>query len=123
MKHHIKVVGENIFVQYQWRHQQQWNSLGITAETSLSDIKPGSEEEFIFEHYWGYNKYDDKTTVEYGVEHDVWQVHNVTDWHLSCDIKSLYGGSFVAPLAQKPSSVFLAKGSGVIIRKPALLKI
>lgn len=123
MRHHIKVVDDTITVKYQWRHKKQWNSLGVTAETSLSDIKPDSEEEFIFEHYWGYNKYDNSTTVEYGVEHDVWQVHKVTDWHLSCDTKSLYGEAFVAPLANQPSSVFLAKGSGVIIRKPSLLKM
>lgn len=123
MTHQIKFVDESTIVQYRWRHNKQWNSLGVTAEVSLSDIKPGSEEEFIFEHYWGYNTYNENTTVEYGVEHDVWQVHKVTDWHLSCDIKPLYGKDFVTALAKQPSSVFLAKGSGVIIRKPSFLKI
>lgn len=123
MKHYIKVVDDNITVQYQFQHQKHWNSLGVTAETSLADIKPGSEEEFIFEHYWGYNTYKANTTVEYGVEHDVWQIHKVKDWHLSCDTRSLYGEAFVTPLAKKPSSVFLAKGSQVIIRKPLLIKV
>jgi uncharacterized protein YqjF (DUF2071 family) len=122
MKHQTDVDGDEIFIRYDWRHQKKWNSLQVKAATSLSDIKPESEEEFIFEHYWGYNKYNDTTTIEYGVEHNVWQVHQVKEWKLECDVAALYGKEFEAFLAAKPSSVFLAKGSEVIIRKPVFIK-
>ncbi len=122
MRHSIVVEGENLHCTYCWRHQNKWNCIDINAEASLNDIKPGSEEEFIFEHYWGYNKYNAATTVEYGVEHVIWQVHTVKEWSFKCDVAALYGKSFVPFLNAAPSSVFLAKGSDVVIRKPRFIR-
>lgn len=122
MKHKIIVNQNEIIIDYKWKHRNNWNSINITADLSLRSIAPGSEEEFIFEHYWGYNKYNATTTIEYGVEHDMWQVHNIKDWKLNCDVASLYGKEFVPYLSAKPSSVFLAKGSEVVIRKPVFIK-
>ncbi len=122
MSHLMSVKKDEIILSYKWKHNTKWNSIDVTANASLSDIKPGSEEEFIFEHYWGYNKYNSNTTIEYGVEHSMWQVHKVKNWKLDCDVASLYGDAFVPWLCAKPSSVFLAKGSEVIIRKPRYIK-
>ncbi len=95
----------------------------VVAETSLSDIQKGSEEEFILEHYWGYNKYNERTTIEYGVEHIMWQIHKVKEYHLDCDIVRLYGPSFKSLDPSKAHSVIVAKGSEVIIRKPSYIRI
>jgi len=122
MKHAISVKKDEISLIYKWKHRKKWNSIEATANASLSDIQQGSEEEFIFEHYWGYNKYNSSTTIEYGVEHAMWQVHQVKEWNLDCDVASLYGKAFVPWLSAKPTSVFLAKGSEVIIRKPVFIK-
>lgn len=122
MTHQVVVGDEEINVKYKWKHLKKWNGLDITADTSLSEIKPGSEEEFILEHYWGYNKYDAKTTIEYGVEHEMWQVHAVKQWNLDCDVAALYGQTFVPYLTRQPSSVFLAKGSEVVIRRPGFIR-
>lgn len=122
MRHAISTGKEEITITYKWKHLKKWNSLYVTAEASLSGIEQGSEEEFIFEHYYGYNKYDADTTTEYSVEHKRWQVHNVKEWKLECNIASLYGEAFVPFLSVKPSSVFLAKGSEVTIRKPVFIK-
>jgi hypothetical protein len=62
------------------------------------------------------------TTIEYGVEHNTWQVHKVNNWQLDCDVAGLYGNEFVPFINAKPSSVFLAKGSEVVIRKPSFIK-
>ncbi len=122
MSHAMSVRKDEIMLTYKWKHHRKWNSIDVTAEASLSDINPGSEEEFIFEHYWGYNKYNKNTTIEYGVEHTLWQVHKVKEWQLNCDITSLYGQEFTPYLSARPSSVFLAKGSEVVIRKPKYIK-
>ncbi|MCW3079368.1 DUF2071 domain-containing protein [Segetibacter sp.] len=122
MKHLTEVNKDEITVSYNWKHQNKWNTIAVKAETSLSDIKPESEEEFIFEHYWGYNKYDERTTIEYGVEHNMWQVQKVKEWKLKCDVASLYGKKFEPYLLAKPTSVFFAKGSEVVIRKPVFIK-
>jgi len=119
MRHNISINDETIAASYEWRYKGSWCSLGVKAEAELRDIASGSEEEFILEHYWGYNALSSKTTIEYGVEHSRWQTYKVTEHWLNADIAALYGKEF-APFIQdvQPVSVFLAKGSGVMIRKP-----
>ena len=121
MRHHFLIKDDAIEIIYQWKNKNKWNTIFAEAETSLNEIKKHSAEEFIFEHYWGYNKYDATTTIEYGVEHVVWQTFKIKNWHLDVDVVSLYGNSFSAFFAAEPHSVFLANGSDVIIRKPKYL--
>ncbi|MFM9910938.1 MAG: YqjF family protein [Chitinophagaceae bacterium] len=120
MFHNIRILHNELLVEYNWKKtNQKWNSMEIVAGTALMDIMPGSEEEFIFEHYFGYNQLKKNITIEYAVEHPRWQVYPIHISALKCDVKSLYGTSFV-PFIEgiTPESVFLAKGSEVIVRKP-----
>jgi len=124
MKHQINESSEMISVAYQWKKWgKKWNSLSVNASNIQQPIIAGSEEEFIFEHYFGYNQLNKATTIEYAVEHPRWQVYPVTDFTLDCDIAGLYGAAF-APFIenQQPHSVYLAKGSKVIVRKPVYIK-
>lgn len=118
MRHNFLIKDDCIEVNYQWKNKGRWNSMNVEAEASLNEIERDSGEEFIFEHYWGYNKYNNSKTIEYGVEHVVWQTHKVKRWSLDCDTKMLYGTNFFPFLNKEPDSVFIAKGSPVIIRKP-----
>lgn len=120
MTHEIKTDKDILSVSYQFKTKNQpWNNLAIKAVNKLEDIIPGSEAEFIFEHYSGYNKLNTHTTIEYAVEHPRWQIYPVTSHSLDCDIETLYGAAF-APFIKgvTPHSVFLAKGSDVIVRRP-----
>lgn len=124
MKHSIHTENNQLFVEYHWQRKNETkNSIKIEALNQLQDIETGSAEEFIFEHYFGYNGVNLKTTIEYGVEHPRWQVYPVTDFSLECDVATLYGKEFV-PFIEgiRPHSVFLAKGSDVIVRKPVFIK-
>lgn len=124
MHHNIIKVDGTIKVEYGWKTPfQPWNLISVEAENTLENIAVGSAEEFIFEHYFGYNQLNKNTTIEYGVEHPRWQVYPVKNYELNCDVAKLYGHEFV-PFIQnvKPHSVFLAKGSDVIVRKPKYLK-
>jgi uncharacterized protein YqjF (DUF2071 family) len=123
MKHSKGINGNEILLEYQWKWNKQWNSMSVNADASLSDISEGSDEQFIFEHYWGYNKYNNKTTIEYGVEHVSWQVHTINSWSINCDIAGLYGAAFVPFLSAKPHSVFVARGSEVVIRRPRYIRV
>jgi len=122
MKHHIKHESGLVNARYQWKNKGKWNEMHIEAEDVLQPIAAGSEEEFIFEHYWGYNQYNPNTTIEYGVEHERWQVYPIKNWLLNCDVAAQYGQQFVPVLSQKPSSVMLARGSEVVIRKPRFIQ-
>ena len=74
---------------------------------------PGSEEEFITEHYWGYARQRDNSTVEYRVSHPQWPVWQATDAEFDCDVGEFYGAQFADALKGEPTSTFVAEGSAI----------
>lgn len=110
-------------VAYHWRYNQRWQSASAEAAGGAEPIADGSEEAFITEHYWGYARQRDGTTVEYQVKHPKWQVWQVKNYIFSCDVAAIYGSQFVNPLAQAPTSVFIADGSAVSVHKGQRLSV
>jgi uncharacterized protein YqjF (DUF2071 family) len=101
---------------YEWKVNGRWNSLGATVTNTYKAIEPASAEEFIFEHYWGYNSWSDTKTMEYQVEHVSWGIATVRDYEFMADIATLYGDVFVPYLTAEPASAFFAKGSEIAVR-------
>ncbi|MEP6610404.1 MAG: DUF2071 domain-containing protein, partial [Mucilaginibacter sp.] len=117
MRHsEIPAGGNTTEFAYEWKLKGRWNKLGATVSNHFVDIQPGSPEEFIFEHYWGYNKLTDAKTMQYQVEHISWQVAEVTNPIFDADIVELYGEEFVPFLSKKPFSAFFANGSEISVR-------
>jgi uncharacterized protein YqjF (DUF2071 family) len=117
MRHAInRSTGENTQYIYEWKLKGKWNRLGGTVNNNPPPIAAGSQEEFIFEHYWGYNKAGNDLTMEYQVEHIRWNAGQVTDTIFEADIKKLYGEAFEPYLNVKAYSAFFAGGSDVIVR-------
>lgn len=116
MRHEV----EATHVRYEWRHTDRWN--GLRAATLGPALYPlaGSEEEFITEHYWGYTRQRDGSTMEYEVEHPPWRVQAVSDIGYDCDVEAIYGHEFV-PFLGEPASAFVADGSPVLVRRGTLL--
>lgn len=108
---------------YEWKLNGQWNQLGATVSDTFAAMEPGSAEDFIFEHYWGYNAINNKTTLEYAVEHITWQVAAVSNCIFEADIARLYGEAFVPYLKKQPYSMFFAKGSNVVVRVARKIRI
>ena len=123
MQHAIIPKGENHteFI-YQWNLNGKWNKLGATVDNQSQPMLPGSAEEFIFEHYWGYNKLNGATTLEYAVEHVSWEVRKVRDFVFEADVAKLYGEAFVPFLNAQPVSAFFANGSAVAVRVAGRIK-
>jgi hypothetical protein len=101
---------------YEWKLKGAWNKLGATVSDHFAPIEPNSAEEFIFEHYWGYNGLGLTKTMEYQVEHIRWEVAQVKDPVFEADVVELYGKAFQPFLAVKPYSAFFAKGSEICVR-------
>jgi uncharacterized protein YqjF (DUF2071 family) len=100
-------------VAYTWKLNNKWNQLMAITENIAVPMQPGSEEQFIAEHYWGYSKYNDKTTFEYAVQHPEWKVYPVKEFLVDCNFGALYGDPFSYLKNEIPSSVFMAQGSAV----------
>jgi len=115
MKHFYLKDDNEIYLGYHWKHKGRWNKLEATTAREALPMQPGSEEEFIAEHYWGYSKYNDQTTYEYAVQHPAWKVYKVQYYLIDCDFTALYGPSFSYLQNTTPDSVFMAKGSAISI--------
>lgn len=124
MDHQVSETADNLYVEYGWKKRKQpRNSIRVNATPTLHEIEEGSEAEFIFEHYYGYNKLDATTTIEYAVKHPSWKIYPVTSYSIECDIEKLYGNDFVPFIVNRqPHSVFLAKGSLVTVKMPLKIK-
>ncbi len=115
MKHFFNETADEIKLGYHWKHQGKWNRIEAITEKGTVPMQPGSEEEFIAEHYWGYSKYNATTTFEYGVQHPRWQLYPLKNYVIDCDFTALYGERFSMLQTAVPHSVFVAKGSAISI--------
>lgn len=122
MSHSDHVGAEDPSISYAWELDGKQHRLGLRPLGNPFIPPPDSEETFITEHYWGYVRQRDGTTVEYRVEHPRWEVWRGADPVFECDVAKLYGPEFAQPLGRPPSSCFLAKGSEVVVRKGTQLK-
>lgn len=97
-------------------NEKKWNKFLILAESVLTEIVPGSEEEFITEHYWGYTCINKSCTSEYAVEHPRWKIYRVKESKIEVEFGKLYGEEFAFLNSKPPDSVMLAEGSEIIVR-------
>jgi uncharacterized protein YqjF (DUF2071 family) len=109
-------------VRYNWRFDGRQNSLAVVVRGGLQLLMAGSEAEYITEHYWGYNRQRDGSTLEYQVEHPRWRYYDVAEASLQCDVGGLYGTLFQASMSRTPVSVFLAEGSAVTVHRGLKLR-
>ena len=113
-------------VEYQWRWRSTWSRIAVEASPTPQPIAPGSIEEFITEHYWGFTRRGPHRTSGYQVQHPRWQVYPVHTYQIQADFAAQYGPAFAFLQAAQPSSVLLAEGSpvtvlagcGIRIRRP-----
>jgi uncharacterized protein YqjF (DUF2071 family) len=103
-------------VEYAWHEGARRSFLRARTRGVAEPPVPGSAEEFITEHYWGYARQRDSGCVEYRVEHVPWNVWQTTEAELDCDVARSYGAPFSACLGAAPSSAFVADGSPVVVR-------
>lgn len=121
MKHLIIESEKSHSVEYSWK-KKSWNFLKILAGKDLYNIEEGSEEEFICEHYWGFNKTGTYKTFQYYVEHPSWQIYRTLESSVVVDFEDIYGSPFGFLKSQTPTSAFLAEGSEILIKPGQLLE-
>lgn len=115
MRHRWEAEATHLKVAYHWKKEGRWHQFVVEAENEPKPIEPGSEAEFITEHYWGYARQGDKSTNEYEVKHPTWLQYAVEDYNLEVDYGQLYGKAFEPLNGQGPASVMLAEGSAVSV--------
>jgi uncharacterized protein len=114
MSHAIALTAESGGeAEYTWQHRSVAFRLRAAVEGPASPLTPGSEAEFITEHYWGYTRQRDGGTIEYEVAHSPWRVWTAATATFTGDATELYGADFAALLREPPHSTYVAVGSAV----------
>ncbi len=108
-------VGDTLSYAWQSRGRagQHWNTLAARVAATSQPLQPGSLEEFIVEHYWGYVRARDGSTREYRVAHDPWRVAPADNVIWDCDLAATYDTPLAKYLAAPPTSTLIADGAAV----------
>lgn len=115
------LVAEPGALEYTWRSRAHSGRVAATT-VGAPEVPPlDSEATFITEHYWGYTRQRDGSTVEYRVAHPRWRVWRAVEAMLETDVAAVYGAPFAGALAGAPASAFVAEGSEVTVFAPQRL--
>jgi hypothetical protein len=102
-------------VRYEWSNGGRWHSLSADIAGAPLALVRDSEAEFITEHYWGYCRQRNGSTLKYHVELPPWRVWQATNARLDCNVAAIYGEQFTGCLQGAPTSAFVAEGSAVAV--------
>lgn len=102
----------NIEVGYSWK-KHGTNIFKVTATDEPQQIIAASKEEFLSQKSWGYTRFNDHKTLQYHVDHPLWNVYPVIEYHIDVDFENSFGKKFTFLKNKHPESVFLAEGSAV----------
>jgi uncharacterized protein YqjF (DUF2071 family) len=104
-------------VEYSWIFGGSAFRLGGALRAGPTPLVRPSEAEFITEHYWGYNRQPDGSTMEYQVLHPSWAVAELEEPFLIGNVAALYGEPWRKVLERRPVSAFYATGSPVSVHR------
>jgi len=101
--------------EYAWRSGGRWNRIVAEKLGPRQLLAPGSHEEFIAEHYWGYARRSPDDTDEYRVEHPPWRVQLSAAAKFEGSVTGLYPREFEFLDDRPPDTAFVADGSHVAV--------
>lgn len=104
---------------YSWEQLHEEYKIEADIKPDLLELKPGSFEEFVLEHYWGYTDQKNGKTFEYQVKHPRWNYWETTGFATSPNIKNFYDPVFKPILTGEPHSAFVAQGSAISVSTPS----
>ena len=109
-------------VEYAWKVRASWQHLTAEFHGAPNVPPANSEGSFIAEHYWGYGRARDGSTLEYEVSHPPWRIWSASTAEFTGDVAGLYGAGFVQALSAPPASAFVAEGSPVTVYRAVTLE-
>lgn len=113
MRHEWLTTKEHLSISYQWKIGN-WHSISARATNDPVAIPPGSKEEFITQHFWGYSQKKHYIS-EYQVAHEPWQLYPLLNATTDVRFSECYGKDFGYLDEATADSVFLVEGSPVTV--------
>jgi uncharacterized protein len=110
--HQVQTEGESINVHTRFKHRRHSGEIRLRAR-NIPQIPPhDSQEHFLKEHYWGFDRTWRGKSFRYRVDHPVWRTFPVEQAEITIDPGALLGGPWQHhPWRDSLHSVLLAEGS------------
>ena len=106
--------GGSVF--YQWEHGEEKYRLSATVSGSCTAPKRGSFAEFLGKRPWFFNRQPNGSTLEYRMEHPLWDVWTCEDHFLELPKNALlFGAQLTAMLRTTPLATFVSAGSEISV--------
>lgn len=113
MRHSVETSVGQVSAAYEFQVKGHWNSLSATAEAREQRIIPGSLEDFIAEHYYGYNRWYGNRTLELQLKRPTWKYQKLLSFKVDCRFEDFYPRQFLPYLYEEPHSAQYVNGSAV----------
>lgn len=113
MRNTLENSANMILVKHSFCVQNQWFNISVTAEKKSSIPSSESMEHFFKEHDIGFGKDKNNKTLEYLVEHPVWEIYPNAKVESTICFEKIYGKKWAFLDSEKPFNILLAKGSEV----------
>ncbi|HEX5502639.1 MAG TPA: DUF2071 domain-containing protein [Thermomicrobiales bacterium] len=114
--HRVAFAPDEVTVWTDFRHRAERGAIRLRARNAPATPPTDSQEHFLKEHYWGFDRDRRGASFRYRVEHPVWRTYPVADARVTCDPGALLGGAWRGldwPAALH--SVLFAAGSAVTV--------
>jgi uncharacterized protein YqjF (DUF2071 family) len=108
---------------FTWRFAGDESRIDLVATGTGALAAPGSLDEFIIEHYWGYSGGAGRPTIEYRVDHPRWKLWPACEARFAGNAAQLYGEPFAAALNAPPLNACYADGSPVTVYRGRRLDV
>ncbi|AFM11615.1 YqjF family protein [Turneriella parva] len=115
MAERVRVADNQLKAVYTFVEEDRTQTISAVSGIYPQNLKPGSLEDFITEHYYGYTGGQGQRTIEYRVEHPSWRTYTLQDYRVDVDFGAVYGEAWSRLTGMKPHSVLLAEGSDVSV--------
>ncbi len=113
MNYSIQEAENGLSVKHSFCINDKWFNISVTGENKLYTPGKDSIEHFFKEHEIGFGKDKSENTIEYKVEHPIWEIYPVKNIESTICFEKIYGKKWAFLDSEKPHNVLLAKGSKI----------
>ena len=113
MNHSQEKSESELLVKHSFCVNSEWFNIGVTVENKPYIPSNNSLEHFFKEHEIGFGKDKKGNTLEYKVEHPVWEIYPIKNINSTVCFGKIYGSAWAFLDSEKPFNTLLAKGSAI----------
>lgn len=113
MNHDLQKIEKELKVSHSICINNEWHSISVIAENKPFTPSVNSTEHYFKEHEIGFGKDKKGNTLEYKVEHPVWEIYPINKIESTICFAKIYGKDWAFLDSEKPFNTLLARGSGI----------